>query len=94
MRKCFLLSTVIISCLLVSCADLEIGKPIPFKFTQLIRPGFTTKDEIITKLGAPLHNVPGEDGEIWVYRYLDGEKTVQELVISFKEDKVSLFSYH
>ncbi len=76
-----------------ACATPKIGAPIETSSVQQIRPGFTTRDEILNLFGSPLRNVPGETGEIWVYRYLDGEGGSQELVVSFTGDKVSSFSY-
>jgi hypothetical protein len=71
------------------CANLQIGAPIPVNAVQRIRPGYTTKTEILSLFGQPLRNVPGPEGEIWVYRYLDGKNTAQELVVSFNGSHVS-----
>jgi outer membrane protein assembly factor BamE (lipoprotein component of BamABCDE complex) len=75
------------------CAPLRIGRPVPQSAVQRIRPGFTTRDEIIALLGRPLRTVPGETGEIWVYRFLDGHGASQELIVSFSADQVGTFSY-
>lgn len=75
------------------CATPTIGRPIPTNKVQQIRSGYTTRDDILNLFGTPLRNVAGETGEIWVYRYLDGEGGGQELVVSFNGDKVSVFSY-
>ena len=79
---------------LAGCANLKVGAPIPVDKTQEIREGYTTKDRVMTLFGQPRHNVPGEDGEIWVYRYLDGRGTAQELVISFTGHRVSTVTHH
>lgn len=84
-------------CLLtVGCANLQIGSPIREANIQLLRPGFTTKSEVMKHFGSPLHNVPGPEGEIWVYRYSDGKpnNTPKELTVSFNGNFVSTFSSH
>lgn len=73
----------------VGCANLVIGRPIAVNSVQRLRPGYTTKDEVLTLFGQPLHNVAGPEGEIWVYRYLDGKGKAQELVVSFNGPHVS-----
>ena len=73
----------------IGCANLEIGRPIAVNNVQRIRSGYTTKTEVVNLFGQPLHNVPGPEGEIWVYRYLDGKGKVQELVVSFNGPYVS-----
>ncbi len=85
--------SVIIIVISAGCATPRIGSPIETSKVQQIRSGYTTRDDILNLFGTPLRNVPGETGEIWVYRYLDGEGGGQELVISFTGDKVSVFSY-
>ncbi|MBX3468869.1 MAG: outer membrane protein assembly factor BamE [Planctomycetes bacterium] len=76
------------------CVDLRVGQPIPKEQVQEVREGFTTRDRVLTLFGSPLRKVPNEDGEIWVYRYMDGERTCQELVITFTGDAVSTVVYH
>ncbi|MCO5168192.1 MAG: hypothetical protein M9894_17770 [Planctomycetes bacterium] len=49
---------------------------------------------MLTLFGSPLRKVPNEDGEIWVYRYMDGQRACQELVITFSGDAVSTIVYH
>ena len=85
-----------LSCLLLSagCANLTIGRPFSMNNVQRIRPGFTTKSEVTTMMGEPLHNVAGPEGEIWVYRYLDGKGRAQELVLSFNGPYVSTITRH
>ena len=75
--------------LLAGCANLVVGRPIPLENVQQVREGFTTRDRALTLFGEPLRKVPSEDGEIWVYRYLDGRGTSQELVVTFTGDLVS-----
>lgn len=84
-----LLSVFMIVLLCVGCVNLEMGRPILVNAVQRIRPGYTTKDEILSLFGQPLRNVPGPEGEIWVYRYLDGKGKSQELVVSFNGPYVS-----
>lgn len=71
------------------CADLRFGQPIPLEQVQELREGFTTKDRVLTLFGAPLRKVPNEDGEIWVYRHMDGRGLCQELVVTFTGNAVS-----
>ena len=91
--KCLLLAIGLSACCL-GCANLNIGRPIAVNSVQRIRPGYTTKDEMLTLFGQPLHNVPGPEGEIWVYRYLDGKAAAQELVVSFNGPHVSTFKLY
>lgn len=89
-----LLGSCMCSLFCVSCANLQVGRPIAMNNAQRIRPGFTTKTEVTTLMGEPLHNVPGPEGEIWVYRYLDGKGSVQELVVSYNGPYVSTITRH
>lgn len=75
------------------CTTPTVGRPIETNNVQQIRSGYTTRDDILNLFGMPLRSIPGETGEIWVYRYLDGEGGGQELIVSFNGDKVSTFSY-
>jgi outer membrane protein assembly factor BamE (lipoprotein component of BamABCDE complex) len=76
---------------LAGCADLNVGRPIDRAKLATIVPGRSTKDSVRGTFGIPLHAVSGPDGEIWVYRHLDGERA-QELSVSFAGDRVSVFS--
>ncbi len=91
--KFIVLFSIILIVLSAGCATPKIGSPIATSKVQQIRSGYTTRDDILNLFGTPLRNVAGETGEIWVYRYLDGEGVGQELVVSFNGDKVSVFSY-
>lgn len=91
--KFIVLFSIILIVLSAACATPKIGTPIDTNSVQQIRSGYTTRDDILNLFGTPLRNVAGETGEIWVYRYLDGEGVGQELVVSFNGDKVSVFSY-
>ncbi len=76
------------------CTSLVVGSPIDStKVTEII-PGRTTTHEIETWFGRPQpgHLVKAEDGDIYVYRYLDGNGGCEELVISFSDDVVASFS--
>lgn len=75
--------------LCVGCTNLVIGRPVAVNSVQRLRPGYTTKDEVLSLFGQPLHNVAGPEGEIWVYRYLDGKGKAQELIVSFNGPYVS-----
>ncbi len=88
-------SIIALGCCLAAsgCAELRIGRPVPEHALQRIRPGFTTRDEVVAMLGMPWRVVPGEGGEIWVYRHLDGRRVSQELIISFGAERVSAFVY-
>ena len=92
------MKTILGSCMCVlfcvGCANLQVGRPISMGNVQRIRPGFTTKSEVSTLMGEPLHNVPGPEGEIWVYRYLDGKGGAQEFVVSFNGPYVSTVTRH
>ena len=83
------ISALMLSTLCMGCANLEIGRPLARNNVQRLRPGYTTKSEVLNMFGQPLHNVPGPEGEIWVYRYLDGKGNAQELVVSFNGPYVS-----
>ncbi len=88
--------TILLCCILFAagCASLRLGRPIPQTALQQIRSGFTTRDDIVALLGMPWRSVPGDGGDIWVYRYLDGRRLSQELVISFcHEERVSAWLY-
>ncbi len=88
------IALVILTLFLSACSSAPtIGKPIPPADVQQIRAGYTTRDDLVTLFGMPLRSVPGETGEIWVYRYLDGAGGNQELIVSFTGDRVSVFSY-
>jgi outer membrane protein assembly factor BamE (lipoprotein component of BamABCDE complex) len=88
------LSLLFLAVIFSGCASAPIiGKPLPPGDIQQIRAGYTTRDDLVTIFGMPLRSVPGETGEIWVYRYLDGEGANQELIVSFTGDRVSVFSY-
>ena len=87
-------SAIMFIFLCTGCANLQIGHPIQVNAVQRIRSGYTTKDEILTIFGQPLHNVPGPEGEIWVYRYLDGKGKAQELIVSFNGPYVSTFKLY
>lgn len=79
------------------CAELKIGdRPISVEDVQKIRRGYTTQSEVLRSFGTALHNVPGPEGEIWVYRYSSGDsrQTPHELVVSFNGNVVSTYSYH
>ena len=78
---------------LAGCAAPKIGRPIATSKVQQIRSGYTTRDDILNLFGTPLRSVPGETGEIWVYRWLDGDGVSQELIVSFNGERVSTFSY-
>jgi outer membrane protein assembly factor BamE (lipoprotein component of BamABCDE complex) len=80
--------------LFTGCADLRVGAPIPKEKVQEIRFGFTNQDRVLTLFGPPLRKAPGQDGEIWTYRWLDGRGTSQELTISFTGGVVSTYSYY
>ena len=84
-----LVFTFTLGLLFVGCANLEIGRPIAVNAVQRLRPGYTTKDEVLSLMGQPLHNVAGPEGEIWVYRHLDGKGKAQELIVSFNGPYVS-----
>jgi len=75
------------------CANLVVGRPIPVEKVQEVREGYTGRDRVLTLFGQPLRRVPNEDGEIWVYRYLNGRGTSQELVVTFSGDAVSTIVY-
>lgn len=75
--------------LLPACVNLRVGQPIPLEQVQELREGFTTRDRVLTLFGAPMRKVPHEDGEIWVYRYMDGRGTCQELIVTFTGDTIS-----
>jgi hypothetical protein len=79
---------------LSGCTSLEIGKPIDDSKVAEILPGRTTVDEVEGWFGKPEpgHLVKSEDGDIYVYRYLDGQGKCDELVISFSDNVVSSFS--
>jgi hypothetical protein len=77
---------------LAGCANLNVGQPIEQKSIATIVPGRSTKDSIKSTFGNPLHTIHGSDGDIWVYRHLDG-KSQQELCVSFNGDVVSVFSH-
>lgn len=89
-----LLGSCMCSLLCGGCANLEVGHPIAMNNAQRIRPGFTTKTEVTALMGEPLHNVPGPEGEIWVYRHLDGRGRAQELVVSYNGPYVSTITRH
>ncbi len=75
------------------CANLVVGHPIdPGKVATIVA-GRSNKDFVKTTFGTPLHTVPGPDGDIWVYRYLDGNNHAQELSVSFNGDVVSVFTH-
>ena len=78
---------------LTGCVGLRVGRPIPEQAVEFVRPGFSTRDDVAGLLGRPLRVVPGEGGEIWVYRYMDGRTTVQELIIGFGDHRVSTVAY-
>lgn len=75
--------------LLPACVNMRVGSPIPLEQVQELREGFTGRDRVLTLFGPPLRKVPHEDGEIWVYRYMDGRGTCQELVVTFTGDTIS-----
>lgn len=88
------LVVAVLTVFLAACASAPvIGRPIPADRVQQIRAGYTTRDEVVNLFGMPLRSVPGETGEIWVYRYLDGKGASQELIVSFTGEKVGVFSY-
>ena len=89
-----LCSAAVLSVICAGCANLQIGHPIAVNAVQQVRPGYTTKDEVLSLFGQPLRNVPGPEGEIWVYRYLDGKGSAQELVVSFNGPHVSTFKLY
>ena len=75
------------------CANTRVGQPLPVAQIQELREGFTNRDRVLSLFGEPLRKVPGENGEIWIYRYMDGKQTSQELVVSFTGGVVSTFSH-
>ena len=88
------LSAAMFVFLCAGCASIQIGRPIAVNAVQHIRPGYTTKEEMTNLFGQPLHNVAGPEGDIWVYRYLDGKNTAQELIVSFNGRYVSTFKLY
>lgn len=74
---------------LPACAELRFGSPIALEKVQEVREGYTNRDRVSTLFGAPLRKVPSGDGEIWVYRHMDGGNVCQELVVTFTGDVVS-----
>lgn len=91
-----IIAAVCLGWLAVGCAQLQIGQPVAEQNLQVLRSGFTTKDEVRKYFGMPLHLVQGPEGEIWVYRYSDGKSNNKptELTISFNGSLVSTFSHH
>lgn len=84
---------VIVAMALGGCANLRIGRPIDLAAVQTIVPGHTTKDDVLVRFGQPLHIVPSEEGEIFVYRHLQGSQKTQELVVTFNQGTVSTFTH-
>ena len=79
---------------LTGCVDLTIGRPIAQDNVKLVRPGLTTSGEVTQYFGTPNHKTKTSGGEIWVYRYMNGKGTCQDLVVSFTGDRVSTFTYN
>lgn len=86
-RRLALSLAAALSC--AGCANLRVGQPIPTDKVQELREGFTTRDRVLSLFGAPLRKVPNEDGEIWVYRHMDGRGTCQELIVTFTGNAIS-----
>ena len=75
------------------CANLRIGRPINTALVGEIRPAYTTKHDITNMFGLPLRQIPGAEGDIWIYRYLTGtQRPPQELIVTFHENLVSTYS--
>ena len=82
-----------LTCLLsFGCTNLEIGTPIDMAKTQEIIPGRTDESKIQEWFGKPNQSVSSDTGKIYVYRYLDGNNTCEELIISFTGDTVCTFT--
>lgn len=77
---------------MTGCTSLVVGRPIDKQKVNEILPGRTSKTEIKTWFGEPLRTVQGPDGEIYVYRYMDGEGACDELVVSFSSEYVQSMS--
>lgn len=77
------------------CVNMVVGQPIDQDAVKRITPGRTTSDEVRSWFGSPRpgHTVKSDDGDIYVYRYLDGNGNCNELVISFSQDTVSTYSF-
>jgi len=89
-----IISLLLVGFLSVGCTSLNVGRPIHVSAIKNIRPGFTTKEEILESFDWPLHNVAGPEGEIWIYRYLNGKGAARELVVSFNGPYVSTYKYY
>jgi len=90
MKRNILMAALAVS--VTGCANLEVGTPISRDGIQSIRPGFSTKDQVIAALGAPLRKANSQSGEIWIYRHMDGKEINDELTVTFNRDIVSTFS--
>ena len=89
-----MLTLICLAMMTGGCADLRVGQPIAEQNVQVLRRGFTTKEEVRKYFGTPLRNNQGPEGEIWVYRYSNGEPNnrPRELTVSFNGNLVSTFS--
>ncbi len=76
---------------LAGCVDMRVGHPIDQGKVSQILPGRTKKTQVVEWFGQPVRTVSG-DNEIAVYRYMDGEGACQELIVSYYQDTVSVFS--
>ncbi len=74
------------------CANMIVGREISKPEVGRILPGVTKREQIPEWFGAPLHQTAGPDGDIFVYRYLDGRGRCEELCVGFREDIVSVYS--
>ncbi len=93
MRSLLLSAVLGVTLLAPACANLNVGAPIDLEEVRSIVPGHTTQDDVLKRMGKPLHTVPGPDGEIFVYRHLSKSGVAQDLIVSFSGGRVSTFSY-
>jgi hypothetical protein len=69
-------------CLMLGCTNTKFGRPINTSEIQYLESGHTNTDDLVKRFGQPDRKVSMSEGEIWVYRHIDGNGFYGDLIIS------------
>ena len=98
-RVCHTLSTLAFTVLLAAAGCATIGRDFPSQGIQEIRPGITTKMDLLGQFGRPYRRGIEDGDSTWTYvhyklRLLGGQTHTRDLYIRFQGDTVSSYTYN
>jgi hypothetical protein len=97
--RCTLLTITFFALLSVAAGCATIGRNFPAEGIQEIRPGVTTKMDLLTGFGRPYRRGIEDGDSTWTYlhyklRLIFGTTRTRDLYIRFNGDTVSSYTYN